>query len=107
MGVFDDMLEDLFDEDVSVEATYNPQGEDPFSVSVVPTVSDQIDNFGATRIQSDSALFEVRVSEFTAQDVTPTQGDTLTVSGSTYTLKRKPEAFDGLGLMYLLECTPP
>ncbi len=50
-------------QNLGIEATYTSQGDDPMAVHVIARRPDEIVSLGDTRIHSETALFDVRVSE--------------------------------------------
>ncbi|MBK8909479.1 MAG: hypothetical protein IPM60_16875 [Rhodospirillales bacterium] len=67
MSVFAAAVDALFaDPNIATEAVYTPAGGDPTTVRVVARRPEEIAGFGDTRIQTPTALFDVRVSEIAA-----------------------------------------
>ena len=71
---------------LGIEATYISQGGDPMVIRVVAKRPDEIVGFGDTRIHSETALFDVRVSEVPS----PRPGDALVVDDVTYVIQGEP-----------------
>ena len=67
-----------------IDATYTPVAGSPLAIKVIPSEEDElVDVPGITsRIQTETNLFDVRVSEVTA----PAKNDSLVVSGTSYTV---------------------
>ena len=67
-----------------IDATYTPVAGSPLVIKVIPSEEDElVDVPGiSSRIQTETNLFDVRVSEIAA----PAQNDSLVVSGTTYTV---------------------
>ena len=87
---------------LGTSATYTPDGGSAFTVTVIEAEDDEISDFGATRIQSNAAIFEASKADF---DDDPAPGDAIAISGRTYTVKsvRTPDANR---LLWRLECYP-
>ena len=86
---------------LGVEAKYKPHGGDPMAVRVVAKRPDEIVGYDDTRIHSETALFDVRVSEVP----TPRPGDTLVVDGVTYAIQGEPVC-DRERLVWTVEAFP-
>ncbi len=86
---------------LGVEATYTAQSGAPVSIRVIAKRPDEIVGFGDTRIHSETALFDVRVSEVPA----PRPGDILVVNGVTYAIQGEP-ARDRERLVWMIEAYP-
>ena len=86
---------------LGVEATYTSQGGDSIAVRVIAKRPDEIVGLGDTRIHSETALFDVRVSEVP----TPRPGDTLIVDGVTYAIQGEPVR-DRERLVWTIEAYP-
>ena len=86
---------------LGVEAIYSPQGDDPMAVLLIAKRPDEIVGLGDTRIHSETALFDVRVSEVPV----PRPGDTLIVDGVTYSIQGEP-ARDRERLVWMIEAYP-
>ena len=71
---------------LGVAAVFVPDGGAPVDVQVIAKRPDEIVGFGDTRIHTESAVFDMRVSEATA----PRPGDRLTVNGSEYVVQGEP-----------------
>jgi hypothetical protein len=82
-----------------IDAVYTPAGGDPVSVRVIARRPDTIVGFGDTRIQSETATFELRASEI--GNTHP--GDQLTVSGEMFIVQGAPERRDPDGLVWTLD----
>ena len=67
-----------------IDATYTPVAGSPLAIKVIPSEEDElVDVPGiSSRIQTETNLFDVRVSEIAA----PVKGDALVVSGTSYTV---------------------
>ena len=86
---------------LGVEAIHTPKGGDHVEVRVIAKRPDEIVGLGDTRIHSETALFDVRVSEVPA----PRPGDTLIVDGVTYAIQGEP-ARDRERLVWTIEAYP-
>ena len=84
-------------------AIYTPDGDSPTSVTVIPNRADDDEEaFGETRVHSQSALFDVRVSEIAA----PAEDDTLLFDGTTYVVQGEPLRKDSRRLVWTLNTRP-
>ena len=80
-------------------ATYTPDGGNPPAVTVIPNrADDDEDVFGETRLHSESAWFDVRVSEIAA----PVARDTLLFDGTTYIIQGEPARKDSRRMVWTL-----
>jgi hypothetical protein len=86
---------------LGVEVTYTPHGGAPVSIRVIAKRPDEIVGLGDTRIHSETALFDVRVSEVPA----PRPGDALIVDGATYAIQGEPVR-DRERLVWTVEAYP-
>ncbi len=86
---------------LGIEATYTSQGGAPVSIRVIAKRPDEIVGLGDTRIHSETALFDVRVSEVPA----PRPGDALVVDGVTYVIQGEPMR-DQERLVWTIEAYP-
>ena len=86
---------------LGVEATYAPQGGDSMAVRLIAKRPDEIVGLGDTRIHSETALFDVRISEVPS----PRPGDTLIVDGVTYAIQGEPVR-DRERLVWTIEAYP-
>lgn len=103
MTAFTDMLEDIFESEIGVDAIYTPPvGGTPVAVRVVPSQEDDIASFGQARIQSERAVFDIPRAAL----LNPMAGGTLEVGGISYTLKGPPRCEDPQRLVWTLECVP-
>ena len=68
----------------AIDATYTPVAGSPLAIKVIPSEEDElVDAPGITsRIQTETNLFDVRVSEV----ATPGKNDSLVVDGTSYTV---------------------
>ena len=71
---------------LGIEATYTAQDGLPVDLRVIAKRPDEIVGLGDTRIHSETAVFDLRVSEVPA----PRPGDTLIVDGVTYAIQGEP-----------------
>ena len=94
------MIDDCFQR-LGIEATHTPEGGDPMAVCVIARRPDEIVGLGDTRIHSETALFDVRVSEVPV----PHPGDTLMVDGVTYVIQGEPVR-DRERLVWSIEAYP-
>jgi hypothetical protein len=67
-------------------AVFTPDGGDSVTVRVISKRPDEIVGFGDTRIHTETAVFDMRVSEVG----TPRPGDRLTVEGTEYVVQGEP-----------------
>jgi hypothetical protein len=81
-------IETLFnDANLSVAALYRVQGVgDPIAIRVIARRSDQVSEFGETRIHSESSTFDVRVAEV----ANPRPADTLEIDGEIFVVQGEP-----------------
>lgn len=88
MPAFAAAIDVLFaDADIAAAAIYTPvTGDGPKSVRVITRRPDEIIGLGDTRVHTESALFDVRVSEVP----TPAAGDTLEVDGDIFVVQGEP-----------------
>ena len=85
-----------------VDALYTPQGGVAENIRVIATRPDEIVGFGDTRVHTETALFEVRVSEVSQ----PRPGDLLTVDGADHVIQGEPERRDPHRLVWALDTRP-
>jgi hypothetical protein len=95
-----DMINACF-ERLGVDAAYTPAGGDSITVRVIAKRPDEIVGFGGTRIHTETAVFDLRVSEV----ATPRPGDRLTVAGSEYVVQGEPDR-DPERLVWTVETYP-
>jgi hypothetical protein len=88
-------------ENLGVEASYTVQGGSPVDIRAIAKRPDEIVGLGDTRIHSETALFDVRVSEVPA----PRPGDTVIVDGVTYAIQGEPVR-DRERLVWTIEAYP-
>jgi hypothetical protein len=88
MTVFAAAIDALFsDANLAGDAVYRAGGADPgIPVRVIVRRPDRIDDFGETRIASETMTFDVRTSEIAE----PAAGDTLDVDDVTYVIQGTP-----------------
>jgi hypothetical protein len=87
MSVFTSALDGLFgDPNIARTATYAPADGDPFPVRVVARRADAVTAFGDARLWSESARFDLRVSE--VAELRP--GDRLVLDGETFVVQGEP-----------------
>jgi len=86
---------------LGVEAIYTMQDGSPVDIRVIAKRPDEIVGLGDTRIHSETALFDVRVSEVPS----PRPGDALIVDGVTYAIQGEP-ARDRERLVWTIEAYP-
>jgi hypothetical protein len=84
------------------DATYTPAGGEPVPVRVIARRPDAIVGFGETRIQAETASFELRTSEL----ANPRPGDQLTAGGDTFVVQGEPERRDPDRLVWTLDVRP-
>lgn len=85
-----------------VDALYTPQVGVAENIRVIATRPDEIVSFGDTRVHTETALYEVRVSEVSQ----PSPGDLLTVDGADYVIQGEPERRDSHRLVWVLDTRP-
>jgi hypothetical protein len=76
-----------------IDAVYTPAGGEPVSVRVIARRPDAIVGSGETRIQAETATFELRASEI----ADPHAGDQLTIGTETFAVQGEPERRDPIG----------
>jgi len=102
MNAFAAAMDAIFsDSNMAAEATWTPQGGVPLPVRVIRKAPDELTNFGAARILSDTTLVDVRVSEMPS--VKP--GDTIIIGADTFTIQGEPKR-DREQLIWTLELVP-
>ena len=82
-----------------IDAVYAPAGGEPVPVRVIARRPDTIVGFGETRIQAETATFEVRASE--VGSLRP--GDHLIVGSETFVVQGEPERRDPNRLVWTLD----
>jgi hypothetical protein len=85
-----------------IDAVYTPENGEPLGVRVIARRPDTIVGFGDTRIHTETATFEVRVSEV----ANPRPDDQLIVDGQTFVIQGEPERRDPDRLVWSLEVRP-
>ena len=87
MSVFGAAIDALFaDPHLAADGTFTPDGGLPVLVRVIVRRPDRIMAFGDARLASDSAMFDLRVSEVAS----PRPGDQLEVGGQSYVVFGEP-----------------
>lgn len=82
-----------------VDATYLPQsGDPPTTIRVVTKASNEIIDFGDSRILADTLLMEVRRNE-----VNPAQDDLINLNGQDYLIQAPPQILDTDQLVWTLD----
>jgi hypothetical protein len=66
---------------------YTPAGSDPIPVRVIARRPDTVVGFGDTRLQTETATFELRANEV----ANPRPDDQLAVGGETFVVQGEPE----------------
>lgn len=95
-------LDALFaDPNIAREAVYTPTGGTPVPVRVVARREDAVSEFGEARLWSETARFDVRVSEVE----TPRPGDRLELGDEAYLIQGEPVR-DRERLVWTLELRP-
>jgi hypothetical protein len=104
MSAIGSAIETLFaDPNLAREASYWVGGTGAaLLVMVVARRPDQIIGFGETRLHSESAIFDVRVSEI----ADPRPGDTLELDGNSYVVQGEPVRSDPDRLVWTLDTRP-
>jgi hypothetical protein len=85
-----------------LDATYTPAGGEPIDVRVIARRPDAIVGFGETRVHTETATFELRVSELAS----PRSGDQLTVGDETFIVQGEPQRRDPDRLVWTLDVRP-
>ncbi len=103
MSVFEVAIDALFaDPNMTVVGFYRPGGTDPaLEVRVLRRQPDRVGEFGATRLRSETNVFELRTSEV----ADPREGDTLDVGGVRYVVQGEPMR-DTERLVWTIEARP-
>lgn len=88
-----------------LSATYTRSGGHPVPIIVLPKRPDRIDDFGTTRFVSETAVFEVRVSELPD----PAEGGEIAIDGDRFVIQGRPRREDPDRLIWTLEAhlVPP
>lgn len=94
-------LDITFDE-FGVDALYSPQEGTAVNIRVIAIRPDEIVGFGETRVHSEMALFEARVSELGQ----PRSDDLLTIDGADFIIQGEPERRDPHRLVWTLDTRP-
>jgi hypothetical protein len=82
-----------------IDAVYTPAGGGPVPVRVIARRPDTIVGFGETRIDADTATFEVRASEV----ANPRPGDQLVIGGENFVVQGEPERRDSDRLVWTFD----
>jgi hypothetical protein len=103
MNAFAAAMDAIFaDANMAVEATWTPGGVGPATpVSLIRKAPDELTEFGAARILSDTLIVDIRVSEapgFAA-------GDMIDIGGVPYTVQGEPQR-DREQLIWTAELVP-
>jgi hypothetical protein len=101
MTVMQSPIDAVFDA-FGLDANFTADGGTPVLVRVIAKRLDAIVGFGETRIQAETATFEVRASEVAG----PRPGDQLTVGGETFVVQGEPERRDPDRLVWTLDVRP-
>jgi hypothetical protein len=101
MTAFQDAVDATFAA-FGIDATYTPAGGEPVPVRAIARRPDTIVGFGETRIQAETATFEVRASEI----ANPRPDDQLIVDGQTFVVQGEPERRDPDRLVWTLDVRP-
>jgi hypothetical protein len=97
------MIDVIFEDPAMGEdAVYTPQGGSDINVRVMPKRPDVLTTIEGAVIQTNTAVFDIRVSEV----ANPRKGDTLTFAGTTYTVNKKPVYIDSDRRIWQLETVP-
>lgn len=83
-------------------AIYTPVAGPSKSIKVMPRRLDEIIGFGDTSIATNTALFDIRVSEIAV----PEQGDTILYKEITYVVQGSPTYQDGDRLIWRVNTYP-
>jgi len=94
-------LDITFDE-FGVDALYSPQEGTAVNIRVIAIRPDEIVGFGETRVHSETALYEARVSELDQ----PRSDDLLTIDGADFIIQGEPERRDPHRLVWTLDTRP-
>jgi len=86
-------------------ATYTRIGGQPVPITVLPKRPDRIDDFDNTRFVSETAVFEVRVSELPD----PAEGGEIAIDAERFLIQGRPRREDPDRLVWTLEAhlVPP
>jgi hypothetical protein len=96
------MIERLFaDPNLARAATYEPAEGDPFPVRVIARRADAVTDFGEARLWSETARFDLRVTEVAA----PRPGDRLVLDGEAFIVQAEPVR-DRERLVWTLDTRP-
>jgi hypothetical protein len=102
MSVFDDALDAIFSSPLAVEAMYQPQQGEAFSVRTMPKSGDVVNNVGGSRIRtSDRLVFDVPAALLPQ----PAKGDGVTIGGVAHIVKDF-SSDDSRRLIWTVECQP-
>ena len=99
--IIDGSVDDVF-ETLGEDATYWPLAGASKTVKVMPRRPDEIVGFGETDVHSETAIFDIRVSEA----ATPEEKDTLIYDGVTYAVQGVPERRDPRRRIWTLNTRP-
>jgi hypothetical protein len=103
MSAFAEAVEVLFaDPNIARDAVWRSGDAGPgMAVRVVVRMADRLGSLGATRIASDTATFDLRVSEV----ATPAAGDSIELDGIRYLIQGEPLR-DPERLVWTVEARP-
>jgi hypothetical protein len=82
-----------------INAVYTPASGEPVGVRVIARRPDTIVDFGETRVQAETATFEVRASDVAS----PRPDDQLTIGGEAFVVQGEPERRDPDRLVWTLD----
>ena len=102
MTAFAAAVDALFaDQNLGRAATYHPADGDPFPVRVIARRADAITDFGDARLWSETARFDLLVSEV----ANPRPGDRLVIDSETSVVQGEPVR-DSERLVWTLDVRP-
>ena len=102
MTAFAGLVDALFaDPNLARDATYEPADGDQFPVRIMARRADAITDFGEARLWSETAMFDLRVSDVT----TPRPGDSIMIGGTTYIVQGE-SVWDRERLVWTLDVRP-
>lgn len=85
-----------------IAAIYSDDGQPALPILIVAAREDDVSDFGATRIRSETCRFNVRRSQLPA----PQKGARIDIGADRYQIKDKPVIIDEDRLEWGIECQP-
>jgi hypothetical protein len=102
MAAFAGLVDRLFaNPNLGSDATWEPADGEPFSVRVVARRADAVTEFGGGRLWSETATFDVRVSEV----ANPRPGDRIILGAESFVVQGEPMR-DRERLVWTLDVRP-